>query len=74
MWKLNSSYGANNLNDRCGEPAAFKREMGSFASKFLGFDQHDSQEFLQYALEGIHIELNKGEGFKKKKEVNNNQV
>ena len=42
-----------------GEPSAFKREMGAFANKFRGFDQHDSQEFLQYALEGMHNELNR---------------
>ena len=52
--------------------------MGKFASKFLGFDQHDSQEFLQYALEGLHSELNRVKKDKKKgkaqvdDEINNN--
>ena len=41
------------------DPSTFKREMGKFASKFLGYEQHDSQEFLQYALEGLHSELNR---------------
>ena len=59
------------------DPSAFKREMGKFASKFLGFDQHDSQEFLQYALEGLHSELNRVKKDKKGKaqvedEINNN--
>ena len=60
------------------DPSAFKREMGKFASKFLGFDQHDSQEFLQYALEGIHSELNRVKKDDKKgkakleDEINNN--
>ena len=39
------------------DPSQFKREMGNFANKFRGFDQHDSQEFLQYALEGVHSEI-----------------
>ena len=51
--------------------------MGKFASKFLGFEQHDSQEFLQYALEGLHSELNRAKKDKKGKaqvedEINNN--
>ena len=51
--------------------------MGKFASKFLGFEQHDSQEFLQYALEGLHCELNRAKKDKKGKaqvedEINNN--
>ena len=61
------------------DPSAFKREMGKFASKFLGYDQHDSQEFLQYALEGLHSELNRVKKDEKKKgnaqaedEINNN--
>ena len=41
--------------------------MGKFASKFLGYEQHDSQEFLQYALEGLHSELNRVKKEEKKK-------
>ena len=52
------------------DPSPFKREMGKFANKFLGFDQHDSQEFLQYALEGLHKELNRV----KKEDKNNNNA
>ena len=60
------------------DPSAFKREMGKFASKFLGFDQHDSQEFLQYALEGLHSEMNrvkkdkKGKAQAEEDDINNN--
>ncbi len=50
---------SDDLSSGPGDPGRFKREMGAFASKFLGFEQHDSQEFLQYALEGIHGELNR---------------
>lgn len=55
MWKSSSSSGINNgIHD----PSSFRREIGTFAPKFMGFDQHDSQEFLLYALDGIHTELN----------------
>jgi ubiquitin C-terminal hydrolase len=40
-----------------------------------GYDQHDSQELLQYALEGVHTELNRAPPKKKPKakpEDNNN--
>ena len=33
--------------------------MGIFSPKFMGYDQHDSQEFLTYTLDGIHTELNR---------------
>lgn len=45
--------------DPIGSPQEFKREIGHYASKFLGFEQHDSQELLQYALEGMHSEINR---------------
>merc|ERR1719491_2856521 len=30
-----------------------------FSPKFMGFDQHDSQEIFTYTLDGIHTELNR---------------
>ena len=41
------------------DPSSFRREITRFAPKFSGYEQHDSQEFLQYALEGLHLELNR---------------
>ena len=41
------------------DPSGFRREMGIFSPKFMGYDQHDSQEFLTYTLDGIHTELNR---------------
>ena len=67
MWAVSSS--SSSLSS---DPSCFKREMGSFASRFLGFDQHDSQEFLQFALEGIHGELSKKERKGVAKDSNNN--
>ena len=54
MWK-SSSGSIHGVND----PSGFRREMGIFSPKFMGYDQHDSQEFLTYTLDGIHTELNR---------------
>ena len=56
MWKGGSPYGNNH---GVAEPSGFRREMTVFAPKFGGFDQHDSQEFLLYAMDGLHTELNR---------------
>ncbi len=41
-----------------GDPSDFKRQVGRLAdSRFMGNDQQDSPEFLQYVLEGLHEEL-----------------
>ena len=56
MWKTTSGSGSNH---GVMDPSGFRREMGTFAPKFMGFEQHDSQEFLLYALDGIHTELNR---------------
>ena len=55
MWAVNAN------TDRSGDASTFKREMGNLQHQFHGYDQHDSQEFLSYALDGIHNELNRGE-------------
>ena len=56
MWKGSST---TSINTGVADPSGFRREMSSFAPKFAGFEQHDSQEFLLYALDGIHTELNR---------------
>ena len=50
------------------EPAHFKRAIGQFNAMFSGYDQHDSQELLGAALDGIHEDLNR---VKKKPYVEN---
>ena len=32
--------------------------MGQFAPQFIGFHQHDAQEFLNFLLDGLHEDLN----------------
>ena len=39
-------------------PIKFKTAIGSFAPQFMGFNQHDCQEFLAFLLDGLHEELN----------------
>jgi len=40
-------------------PQAFKSVVGRFASRFLGYAQQDSQEFLRYLLQGLHEDMNR---------------
>lgn len=40
-------------------PREFKDVVSQFASYFSGNQQHDSQEFLVYLLDGLHEDLNK---------------
>lgn len=54
MWKSNNNHGV-------ADPSGFRNAVCGFAPKFAGFEQHDSQEFLLYALDGLHIELNRVE-------------
>ncbi|XP_050016803.1 ubiquitin carboxyl-terminal hydrolase 11 [Alexandromys fortis] len=40
-------------------PSVFKNKVGHFASQFLGYQQHDSQELLSFLLDGLHEDLNR---------------
>lgn len=40
-------------------PRAFKAKIGRFAPQFSGYQQHDSQEFLAFLLDGLHEDLNR---------------
>ncbi|GAB2272615.1 hypothetical protein Dimus_007437 [Dionaea muscipula] len=40
-------------------PRAFKSTLSSFAPRFSGYNQHDSQEFLAFLLDGLHEDLNR---------------
>ncbi|KAL1545617.1 ubiquitinyl hydrolase 1 [Salvia divinorum] len=40
-------------------PMMFKSTISSFATQFGGYNQHDSQEFLSFLLDGLHEDLNR---------------
>lgn len=40
-------------------PAAFRKSICTHAPQFSGSDQHDSQEFLTFLLDGLHEDLNR---------------
>ena len=40
-------------------PHKFKDELGKWNDLFAGYRQHDSQEFLQFLLDGLHEDLNR---------------
>ncbi|XP_047960146.1 ubiquitin carboxyl-terminal hydrolase 8-like isoform X1 [Salvia hispanica] len=40
-------------------PRMFKSTISSFAPQFGGYNQHDSQEFLSFLLDGLHEDLNR---------------
>eukprot|EP00039_Didymoeca_costata_P008519 m.113014 g.113014 ORF g.113014 m.113014 type:complete len:838 (-) comp14116_c0_seq8:1501-4014(-) len=54
-------------------PSSLKEIVGKFAPQFQGFQQHDSQEFLSYFLDGLHEDLlrNKSESRKAVEESSN---
>lgn len=41
------------------KPTELKHVVGKFASRFLGYDQQDAQEFLRFFLDGLHEDLNR---------------
>lgn len=40
-------------------PRIFKAKVSHFASQFMGYQQHDSQELLSFLLDGLHEDLNR---------------
>ncbi|XP_021892460.1 ubiquitin carboxyl-terminal hydrolase 8-like isoform X2 [Carica papaya] len=40
-------------------PGKFKLKLSKFAPQFSGYNQHDSQEFLAFLLDGLHEDLNR---------------
>ncbi|KEP46138.1 putative ubiquitin carboxyl-terminal hydrolase, partial [Rhizoctonia solani 123E] len=52
------SYGwGNSANSYA--PREFKHTLGKFAPAFSGYQQHDTQEFLGFLLDGLHEDLNR---------------
>jgi len=47
-------------------PRDFKSAMANFAPQFNGYQQHDSQEFLAFLLDGLHEDLLLGSSLEKR--------
>lgn len=43
-------------------PRGFKANLSQFAPQFSGYQQHDSQEFLAFLLDGLHEDINRWVG------------
>ncbi|KAI8612026.1 hypothetical protein BC830DRAFT_1039718, partial [Chytriomyces sp. MP71] len=61
IWKAsgeghNNEYGARS---NAVAPSLFKSTIGRFNQTFLGYSQQDSQELLQFLLDGLHEDLNR---------------
>eukprot|EP01064_Diplonema_japonicum_P025378 TRINITY_DN3675_c0_g1_i1.p1 TRINITY_DN3675_c0_g1~~TRINITY_DN3675_c0_g1_i1.p1 ORF type:complete len:419 (+),score=54.69 TRINITY_DN3675_c0_g1_i1:35-1291(+) len=48
--------------DRVVVPRGVKTAIGGFNPTFMGYGQHDAQEFLRFMLEGLHQEVNRNRG------------
>ncbi|CCM01336.1 uncharacterized protein FIBRA_03385 [Fibroporia radiculosa] len=44
---------------QCLSPVTFRRSLCQYAPQFGGTEQHDSQEFLNFLLDGLHEDLNR---------------
>jgi len=44
---------------QCLSPVTFRRSLCMYAPQFGGTEQHDSQEFLNFLLDGLHEDLNR---------------
>jgi len=56
-----SNYNGNSPTRRTSSytiPSQMKRAVATYAPRFAGCAQHDSQEFLAYLLDGLHEDLN----------------
>ena len=40
-------------------PLTFKAVIGEFAPQFAGYQQQDSQELMNFLLDGLHEDLNR---------------
>jgi ubiquitin C-terminal hydrolase len=40
-------------------PRDLKLKLAKYAPQFIGYNQHDSQEFLAFLLDGLHEDLNR---------------
>lgn len=56
---LNSHSNDPNSTSNVVYPRNFKYTVGKHAEQFMGYDQHDSQEFATYLLDALHEDTNR---------------
>lgn len=59
MWVDEPSSASAWNNSDVVYPREFKQALGKHASQFMGYDQHDSQEFATYLLDALHEDTNR---------------
>lgn len=58
MWRTRGGVDSG----ACERPERVKAVIGRVAPRFLGYDQHDAQEFLRFFLDGLHEDTNRVRG------------
>ena len=48
-------------------PQLIKKVIAKWAPQFLGYEQHDSQEFMTFLLDGLGEDLNRNNNDQRKK-------
>ena len=59
MWLMKSKNCYQQSTTNVCYPRDFKLALGKHASQFMGYDQHDSQEFATYLLDALHEDTNR---------------
>lgn len=54
-----STYFSSPYNNSAVYPRQFKTILGQHASRFVGYDQHDSHELAAYVLDALHEDTNR---------------
>ena len=58
MWTSNGGSGSA-YSGGAVHPRNFKQTLGRHAARFIGYDQHDSQELAIYLLDALHEDTNR---------------
>lgn len=63
IFPSSNNYVSSNNNNAPTAPVVYPREfkttLGKHAEQFVGYDQHDSQEFATYLLDALHEDTNR---------------